>query len=294
LLISTAKGEMMRSCPARRFSMITARLAGWERRVGPNGIAFVAPGGPDTGTILVEEHFAPPIPLRSLAAARGVVVDHPRTGGDGDSGDLVVVRQPASEGEGFEILGMVLGDSHFTLVSGATHNPEHLDRTVAGVRHLVRALTFAMTVRRRRFVYGAPEGWTPVNRGLETEWYPPDLERDPARLTVFPAIEHRGVAAVDALVTLVGEQLEVAPRFAAAEWTESITRSGILSFLRSSATVAEQVVELAVAVDSSYIYAFRLEGRAHHRPILEAALAEATPLATAAEPNISAVAHWAE
>src|SRR5690606_4465899 len=111
---------------------------------------------------------------------------------------------------------------------------EHVERTRAAVRALSRQVGLAAGVRRRRFVYGAPRGWQAVARGLETEWYSPELCRDPARLTILPAIEHCGAGAEDVLATLVEEQRDVAPRFAGAEWTDSMTANDAgLVFLRA-------------------------------------------------------------
>jgi hypothetical protein len=277
--------------------MITARLAGWDQQTGQGRIVLVAPEGPSAGSITIEERFEPPTSLVRIAEARGRLLDGPVSidTGDGQCGQLVTIERSPESGGGREVIAIVLGDVSYSAILGLTMEPRHFERTTSAVKTLARQLALAMTVRRRRFMYAAPEGWTAVCRGFETEWYPPELETDPGRLTVFPAIEHHGADATDALMTLVEQQLAVSARFADADWTEAVTTTGAgLTFLRARSTAGERLAELAVAVDSRYIYAFRLEGRAQHQPALESAMAGVVPLAPAPAPNLSAVAHWAE
>jgi hypothetical protein len=108
---------------------------------------------------------------------------------EGEYGAVVTVDGLLLEAPIQHTLGFVFVDDFFSLVDGVALRPEHQGRFAGQVRHLtMNDFQGAGQVRRRRYYYQPPGGWSGVGRFLHTYWLPDDFPANPSFITVIPAI----------------------------------------------------------------------------------------------------------
>jgi hypothetical protein len=285
--------------------MIALRHPGWSRRAQGDRVHLIAPEGAECGVITLCERVRPLAHLaevmRGKVAARSVRVisgPTPISNDEGERGVLVTIRGDIDEVEYQRDVGLLAGDEFYASVIGVTREEEHFARTTAAVRSVLERFPLWLGVRRRLYLYPPPRGWRGVARGLEAAWYAPGFPRDPARLTVFPAIPTDGPSARDSLAALTSEAAALLPALGEARWIESTRATPLgLHFECRTASSGGQRVHLAVATAHPYLYALRLETSAEvdHEHVLAATLDGVVPIHHGRPPPApSALVHWVE
>lgn len=82
-------------------------------------------------------------------------------------------------------LGLVVGDEHYVRIDAVPAEGRSIHPFV---RELVVGIELGLgALRRRRYLYTPPPGWTAHPRGLNVEWLAPEFPRDPSVITVLAA-----------------------------------------------------------------------------------------------------------
>jgi hypothetical protein len=177
-------------------------LVGWTTETLPQGVALTHPGGRHIAVIHYRERARP---LRRLGQLLAEIL--PRLPGwatdkigeperlltfDGEHAALVTIAGRQDGEPAQRDLGVVFGDDFFSAVGGLCR-PEALRPEVTRlVRELTRRDTHALGIRRRRFEYEVPPGWSPVALpGFAVQWLAPGFPRDRTTLKIFAALPHR-------------------------------------------------------------------------------------------------------
>ena len=155
-------------------------------------------------------------------------------------------------------LAILFGDDWYVTIAGVAAH-EHAAAMQATVRELASCYSLGLgELRRRRYRYAAPAGWSARARGLVEEWYRPGTTR---AIVVFPArplVETRAGAVDRALHELVDDGFVataddqrplVLPRFAS-----GLARSVV--GVRGEERVHHDV---AVLQDGRFLYVCRME-----------------------------------
>ncbi len=170
---------------------------GWSSQRSGDSRIFLPPQGGDAGAIRYDDRLrplasgvelskaAPPPPgfepLRADAIQEVVTRE-------GEFGVLAFIEGRMNGAPADLALGFVLLDDYYARVYGIATAPELLPRLRAIVAELVVHDTHALGyLRRRRYRYRPPAGWT-VEQGLfEARWRPASAE-DPRAILVGPAL----------------------------------------------------------------------------------------------------------
>ncbi|HKA90438.1 MAG TPA: hypothetical protein VKE22_22405 [Haliangiales bacterium] len=174
-------------------------LAGWIRRVTPDGFAL---HGPRAGMGTVEVYARVPLrPLRRIAVELAAGATHgPRrelafgplaafATAEGEHAGLVSVRGLDGAGRPCaRTIALVAGDDWGAVVDGAADDAEH----DAGVARIVRLMAEACPLRlgsprRRRYLYRPPLGWQGLARPHAVRWLHPRFPRAPVAIYVGEA-----------------------------------------------------------------------------------------------------------
>lgn len=247
--------------------MVPKVLTAWRWQRGPGGLAMYPRDG-SSSTILIRTRITP---LRTAPEIAKLVVEElgletpqrvlppePFATVEGEYGAFVELAGTSKDGRPIDVpLAILFGDDWYTYIAGVA-SPEHAVGVRATVRELAQTYSLGLgTIRRRRYRYDAPPGWSAQTRDLVTEWQAPHG----SAICVFPArpLVETAAGAIDrALHELVidgfvatGEQtvpLKTA-RFA----------SGIARFVTGKR--GDQVVhhDVAVLLDERFFYVCRLE-----------------------------------
>jgi hypothetical protein len=135
-------------------------------------------------------------------------------------------------------LGFVFADDYYACVHGVTHDRELAAPLAKHVHDLVISDAHMLGVRRRRYRYTPPPGWTVATSGFETTW-----RADDATITVYPAWP----ASVDA-----GDIVATMP-------TETIRASDGLDGAIYDLSIRGAHRAFAVLQDARYAYTLRLD-----------------------------------
>lgn len=276
------------------------RPHGWQVERFSDGVGFVLPGGRIHGGIRIREHRRPIAELSELV--RRAANDLPLAGCDATplesfvtaEGEYAVITTLAGTHEGVAIertLAFVLGDEHYTQIDGLTAVAARFAELRAHVREVAYHHALGLgELRRRRFLYTPPAGWTTRTRGLVADHVSAD-----ATITVFPA---------RALVESPIGDVERALR--EAEWagfsgraTSTVAietphfRAGVV---RTYAGSGRRIV-VAVLLDDRFAYTCRLASVADE-PAFHAMLSSIVPLPRPAPivrtAELGGVVHWVD
>lgn len=168
---------------------------GWTRVWLPDRLVLQPPDGADVGLIGYRERVWP---LESVAAIiTGLLARHPEfvaarerserlVTAEGEYAALVTIDGAIAERPARRVVGLVLFEDCYALVTAVVHDPAQFDAWYAQVRDLVILDAQRRGVRRRPFVHVPPPAWIARARGFITDWRPPGAED--VALTVWPAI----------------------------------------------------------------------------------------------------------
>src|SRR5690606_1818780 len=170
-------------------------LAGWTQHHGVHLLTLYPPGG--GGRIRVYERLRPL--LRASQVVARVLEDDPayriaRLGravplvtSEGELGAWVSLDGTR---EGVRVrreIAMIFADELVVAFDILCIDQTKWDTLDVAARELVVSHQLGLGIRRRRFIYTPPPGWTPLARGLVGYFYPPEFPRDPSLLVVYPA-----------------------------------------------------------------------------------------------------------
>lgn len=149
------------------------------------------------GRIRVYERLHPVMPASQVVAR--VLADDPayriaRVGratplvtSEGEHGAWVAVDGMRDGAWVRRAIGMIFADDFVVAFDVLAVNPERWDELDLAARELVVSYELGLGVRRRRYIYTPPPGWTSLARGLVGYFYPPGFPRDPTLLVAYPA-----------------------------------------------------------------------------------------------------------
>jgi len=103
-------------------------------------------------------------------------------------------------------IGAVYADDFIAAIDALAFTPRASRTIIATARELLAGVSLGLGVRRRRFYYAPPPGWTGIAAGGETSWMPPDFPRHRAIIVVPPAEPCADAASVVADRFLEDEQ----------------------------------------------------------------------------------------
>jgi hypothetical protein len=249
--------------------MVPPVLAGWFWSRHDIGVVFYPRDG-SSSTMRIRARQAPvrpaPVVIATLVeelriAAPIVGTYEPFVTVEGEYGSAVRIAATNAAGAPVELAVAVLfGDDWITTIEGIA-SPENIASVAATVRELARTYSLGLgELRRRRYRYSAPAGWSARSRGLIDEWRPVDAN---TCITVFPArpLSETVAGAVDrALHELVIDGFVATSDrespLATARFRTGIARAVVGA--RGGETVHHDV---AVLRDDRFFYVCRLESR---------------------------------
>jgi len=161
-------------------------VAGWRREELGDVLLLTPPEG---DAVRYSERLAPIAPLAALVARHGgsrPVLDQSTF--FTVEGELAA-KVTLAEQDGRSLhLGFVWADSHYSLVSATSRGAAEHARYHTLVTRLVQDDTHHLGARPRRALHAALDGWEAVERGLRVDWVTPAFPRNPAAVTVYPAL----------------------------------------------------------------------------------------------------------
>jgi hypothetical protein len=168
---------------------------GWTQHFGAHLVTLYPPEG--GGRIRFYERIRPVLSFSALLERvladdpefRVSAVHEPREiiTSEGEYGAWVRITGSRESGAATHFIGAVFTDEFaaaldtLVVVRGRS---ALLERTA---RELLVESSFALGVRRRRFVYRPPPGWQAIPSGLVANWYPPDFPDNNANIVVAAA-----------------------------------------------------------------------------------------------------------
>lgn len=177
------------------------RLADWAGELVPGGFALVHPEGGDVARLFYRERMAP---VRRVAdLARTILAGWPEVAfdaigpierlvtDDGEHAALVTVTGRNQDVSVLCVLGFVVTDDFYSVLTATSRTPERFEAVAALVHDLVRRDDHGLGVRRRRFEYEPPPAFQPRRHSLVTEWLSPGYPGDSTSIIVHPASPHR-------------------------------------------------------------------------------------------------------
>ena len=200
--------------------MITAP-AGWRtRRRAP----FVVLQSPDANMVVAYREVVRPLGAIDALIARELALDptfHADVIGgvdslvtdEGEYAAFVTVAGHSGNTLAQHDLGFVLADDYYACAHGVTDSPAHVDELARVVRALVIGDAHMLGVRRRRFLYAAPRGWTSKSAAFETTWLGPRASQ--AAMVIGAALPI-GPSDND-IVERIANETQSSPDFAIAE-----------------------------------------------------------------------------
>jgi hypothetical protein len=155
---------------------------GWTAHRFGDRLVLRPEDGEETMRIEYREAMRPLSDVREILAVGNAerLVTH-----EGEYAWLVRIDEPEARRE----IGVVLGDADFSLFTGVAVDPTRFDELSRTVRTLVLSESLMLGVRRRRYLYQAPVGWTSEVCGHEIVLRPevPETATATASIRVLPA-----------------------------------------------------------------------------------------------------------
>lgn len=177
------------------------RLPDWSVDLLPGGFAFVHPEGADVARLLYRERM---VPVRRVEVlTRTILAGWPALAfdvpgqierlitDDGEHAAVVTVMAREHDVRVLCVLGFVVTDDFYSVVTATSRTPERFEAVVELVHDLVRRTDHGLGVRRRRFEYAPPPAFQPRQHSLLTEWLSPGYPADTTSIFVHPANPHR-------------------------------------------------------------------------------------------------------
>jgi hypothetical protein len=293
--------------------VLPAILATWRLTYFADGLALVPPGGRVHGGIRIRDR------IRPLASAADVVEATMRELNLPDLQVTPLERLVTSEGEDAVIaritgttngaafertVAVLFGDDFYTQIDGVTAVPARLEPMRQIMRDLAQTYSLGLgELRRRRYFYAPPSGWTGYPRGLITEWQPPGFPNDPSSIAVFPArpIAETVAGALDRALHELGwggfaAMSDSVDQLSTARFATGLVRK--LTGTQRGQTVHQHI---AVLGDSRFLYVCRLESTAQaldgHRGVFAELLDSIEPVPSPRRdvaPNLDVMASWVD
>lgn len=264
------------------------RLPDWHVDLVPEGFALVHPEGADVARLLYRERM---VPVRRVAVlARTILAGWPEVAFDlpgpierlttdaGEHAAVVTVTGREHDVSVLCVLGFVVTDDFYSVLTATSRTPERFEAVVALVRDLVRRDDHGLGIRRRRFEYVAPPAFQPRRHSLVTEWLSPGYPANSTSIFVHPATPHGSeplAELVDSLALEGSRSPDAAVIVAATEHD-----AGELSGLGRVVRVGGLTRWLVVLRDELYDYPLELVTSAPDlvQPTFEALVASIRPL----------------
>lgn len=170
-------------------------LAGWTQHHGVHLLTLYPPGG--GGRIRVYERLRPLLPASQVVAR--VLEDDPSyriaklgraipvVTSEGELGAWVSIDGTREGTRVRREIAMIFADELVVAFDVLCIDQTKWDTLDVTARNLVVSHQLGLGVRRRRFIYTPPPGWTSLARGLVAYFYPPGFPRDPSLLVIYPA-----------------------------------------------------------------------------------------------------------
>ena len=204
-------------------------------------------------------------------------------------------------------VGMIFTDEFVVAVDALATQPERWDEIDLAARDIVASTELGLGVRRRRYVYTSPPGWTALARGLVGYFYPPDFPHNPSLLAVHPASPVQGFAWDPEPARLLVELTEAMDSPERVDTRAYFTPTGLEGkhyVLAGAARRSRQrIVRHAIVLHRApYVYAVRLDeprGDDSSAPEVLAAVARSIVPVPDVAPRIiprssAAFGHWAD
>jgi len=292
--------------------------AHWTQHHGVHLVTLYPPEG--GGRIRVYERLRP---LPRLSEVVAFVVDRDpafRVTGlydatelvttEGEHGAWVRVAGRRDDAPVVRLVGAVYGDEYALAIDTLVVVPERATQLEAVTRGLLLGASLGLGVRRRRYRYAPPPGWSAIPTGLIANWYPPDYPANRTNLVVLPAEPSTDDPETTFARFLAGER--EGGRYGDGAITEAplVTDDGLAGRRWSFDGVARGPGpaprhELAAFGDAPYLYVLRMESRVgervdEHRAIFDAVARSVRPVPAAgrpagfggAPPPSEAFGHW--
>jgi len=293
--------------------VLPAVLPSWRLERFVDGVGLVPPGGRTQGGIRIRDRQRP---LKSITylfrdAASALALDgldatplEPLLTVEGEYAACSTLTGTLEGHRTERTLAFVLGDDHYTRIDGVTLVPERFGQMRALVRELAHLYSLGLgLLRRRRYLYEPPRGWSGYPRALTTEWLAPGYPADDSTLTVFPArpMIETGADTLDLMLHELG-WTGFAPVDAA---TQPVTTPHLTGHVRSYRGLRDgrpRHVHLAILEDGRFSYMSRLDAPADgitHVAVLRDLIASIIPLPIPQPPERSAptndaFANWSD
>jgi hypothetical protein len=176
---------------------VIPHLKGWTRTYSGDAITLYPPEGAALGGIRYRERVRPLARVSHVVeqmlsrypAFKPTQVGKPEmvVTQEGEYGALVKVAGTFNGQPAQRDLGFVFGDDFYALLSAISLVPDRFETYTKHVKLLVTVDSHCLGVRRRRFLYTPPAGWSGRPRGGMAEFTPPDFPRNLSLIQVFPA-----------------------------------------------------------------------------------------------------------
>lgn len=175
-----------------------SRLEGWTWDVHGGGVTLSWQRNPGCGVIRYRERLRP---LRSLAEVvrdkpAGVDVTITRIGEvtplmthEGEFAAAVDLEGTSKEMPVQYSIGVVFADDWYSELVAVAHGRAQFSMFAGTMRELLRGDQLMLGVRRRRYSYKPPAGWSGYSRlPMFATWFPPEFPSSPTSITMYPAI----------------------------------------------------------------------------------------------------------
>jgi hypothetical protein len=293
---------------------VSVHLPGWRATYFADGIGLVSPGGRERGVIRIRDRQRPLRSIDDLVRARiaemtlGEHVPGPIERiitSEGEHAAVTIVTSTLGDERFERTLGVILGDDFYTVIDGGASEAGARAQIRSAVRALVDDYSIGLgVVRRRRYLYQPPIGWSGYARGLITEWHPAGFPNEAASIAVFPArpVGESKAAVLDRALHELG--WHGFTRTSRGDPTPILTRHHLLGAQwRIVGRYDDRPVQhqdIVVLQDDRFHYAMRLESTAvridDDREIFHRLLdsIEPIPRARSSRRATAALDHWAE
>jgi len=288
-------------------------LATWRMKYLADGLTLTPPGGRVYGGIRIRERVRPLVTAVEVVAAAVHELGLPKVAVTPierlitTEGEDAAIARITGEHDGVRFertVAVLFADDWYTRIDGVTAIPERL----ASMREITRDLAqnYALglgELRRRRYLYTPPPGWSGYPRGLITEWQPPAFPNDPSSIAVFPArpIGESASGVLDRALHELGWAGFAPSSDRVDELATTRFATGLVRRLTGTAGPRTVHQDIAVLQDPRFFYVCRLESPAEtvdgHRRVFSALLESIEPVPTPRRnvvPDPAVTASWVD
>lgn len=169
----------------------------WSLEVRSDGVALTLGHRVELGVLRVRERLHPLRSARALfaeAASRlpAATAEHAPIEAlvtiEGEHAAFAVTRGEVAGEPYLRCLGAIFGDDWTHLIDAGSVTPAHFEIVEHTARYYATTLSLGLGHRRvRRVRYTPPAQWSPLARGLDTEWLAPGFPRQAASVVVHAA-----------------------------------------------------------------------------------------------------------